>query len=347
LPLAYLVPVLLVRRPTPDPFQQATPDQPVSLPADKGAHFDAQTEWWYYTGHLLTGDGTRYGFELVFFKTYLPGDHAKIGPIPLNALVNPLFPAHFAITDEARGRFQHVYQANFPFPWDGGAAECHQRVWVNGWLAEAKNERHHLVASMDGYAIDLDLSAAKPPVLHGENGVVDMGGTRGGSYYYSYTDLRGAGTLTVDGVAQPVQATAWMDHQWGSWDWGAFQGWDWFSLRLDDGTQVMFSGLRDANQQVMERHQGGSVVGPDGTATPLGPGDFAVEVLERWQSPHTGASYPVRWRVRIPAHGLDVTITPVLLGQEVVSGSLPDYWEGSCTVAGTHTGLCYVEVTGY
>src|SRR5918992_485433 len=40
---------------------------PVEFPRDEGPH-PVPIEWWYFTGHLFTEDGDRYGFEVVVFK---------------------------------------------------------------------------------------------------------------------------------------------------------------------------------------------------------------------------------------------------------------------------------------
>jgi predicted secreted hydrolase len=53
----------------------------VELPRDLYAHREAQTEWWYYTGHMQTASGRRFGFELVFFKRRTDLD--RFGVVPL------------------------------------------------------------------------------------------------------------------------------------------------------------------------------------------------------------------------------------------------------------------------
>src|SRR5215212_1619181 len=80
----------------------------VELPRDLYAHKSAQTEWWYYTGHMQSHSGRRFGFELVFFKRRTDLD--RFGVIPLRLIANPLYLAHFAITDEAKGRFRYEHR---------------------------------------------------------------------------------------------------------------------------------------------------------------------------------------------------------------------------------------------
>src|SRR5215216_580136 len=64
----------------------------VSLPRDLYAHREAQTEWWYYTGHMQTAGGRAFGFELVFFKRRTDLD--RFGVVPLRMFANPLYLAH-------------------------------------------------------------------------------------------------------------------------------------------------------------------------------------------------------------------------------------------------------------
>src|SRR5918997_4869526 len=87
----------------------------VELPRDLYAHREAQTEWWYYTGHLKTDTGRQLGFELVFFKRRTDLD--RFGVVPLRLIANPLYLAHFALTDETgrRFRYDHRKSANSPF----------------------------------------------------------------------------------------------------------------------------------------------------------------------------------------------------------------------------------------
>ena len=44
----------------------------VVLPRDDAPHGGFNTEWWYYSGHLETDGGERYGFHYVVFRFDLP-----------------------------------------------------------------------------------------------------------------------------------------------------------------------------------------------------------------------------------------------------------------------------------
>src|ERR671928_1821838 len=96
----------------PSSLRDGTEQAGVELPRDLYAHAGAQTEWWYYTGHMQADSGRRFGFELVFFKRRTDLD--RFGVIPLRLIGNPLYLAHFAVTDESRGafRYEHRKSAN-------------------------------------------------------------------------------------------------------------------------------------------------------------------------------------------------------------------------------------------
>lgn len=352
--------LFIYRQPTPAEFEVASPIRPVALPCDAAAHDKVRTEWWYYTGFVEAGDGQEYGFELVFFKAFLPPQMQLPGGVPLNFISNPLYFAHFAVSDQAAK--QHVFYSRSSFPrfWEAGAREDRFEVWNGSWRAWSDmqgaedgltcsgGEKHYLRAAAGPYALRLDLAASRPAVLHGldSTGVLAMGQS-GASSYYSFTDLEGLGTLTVDGKREIVRARAWMDHQWGSWAMhGGLAGWDWFGLRLDDGTRLMLFGFRD-EQGGVQVESSGTWIAADGALTHLDAADFEVQALDYWTSTATGARYPVRWQVAVPGKSLDVTVTATFPEQEVATGLGPDYWEGTVAVAGTASGEGFVELTGY
>jgi predicted secreted hydrolase len=340
--------IFIFRHPTPVAFQQATASQPVRFPRDEAAHFEAETEWWYYTGFMTGEDDRRYGFELVFFKVYLPSQVRLGAVLPIKWVSNPIYFAHLAVSDLDAGEHAFYEQASFPQFWAAGAAGDRYQVRNGDWRAWGGVGEHHLRAAAGRYALHLDLRSIKPPALHGAEGVgvVDMG-QAGTSYYYSEPDLGGAGFLDVDGMRQMVLASAWMDHQWGSWQaHGGYDGWDWFSLRLDSGNQAMLFDFRDEGGNV-QPESNGTWIAADGSTTHLDVDGYTLDVLERWTSPDTGATYPIRWHLSVPGHGVDAIVEAAFPEQEMAVKFGPIYWEGAVTVTGTVTGVGFVEMTGY
>jgi predicted secreted hydrolase len=91
----------------------------------------------------------------------------------------------------------------------------------------------------------------------------------------------------------------------------------------------------------------GTWIAADGQTGHLTSSDYNVEVLERWTSPGTGGSYPIRWRVTVPDRGLDILVAATFPEQEMPIRFGPTYWEGTTEVSGSASGVGFVEMTGY
>jgi predicted secreted hydrolase len=308
--------------------------QPITFPADEAPH-DLLTEWWYYTGHLFTPDGGRYGFEYVIFQ-------ARRGAFP------PLYAAHFAITDNPAGAFHYAETTSLSAiqPTDAGF-----NLQLDTWSMRGALGADHLRADMPGYAIDLDAQATKPPALHNTNGYVDFG-PAGGSYYYSRTRMHVTGTLTLGSQPLAVTGEAWMDHQWGNFIAVGAGGWDWFSAQLQSGEDLTISLIRDASGAVVGSY--GTLVDAAGNAQHLDASDFAVSATGAWTSPESGTTYPTGWAIVLPTHGWTLTLTPSMPDQELRTTASTGvvYWEGEVLISGTVSGqpaegFGYVELTGY
>lgn len=307
---------------------------PVAFPRDDGPH-DALTEWWYYTGHLFTEAGDRYGFEFVFFK----GQRGELEG----------YAAHFAVTDNRTGTFRYdqrlVPARGVSRPGEGFD------LTIGDWAMRGADGDDALRAAMPGYAFDLRLESEKPPALHDGDGYIAYGdGTA--SYYYSRTRLSVAGTLTVDGGDAAVTGEAWMDHQWGDFETYEEGGWDWFAVQLEDGTELMLYLIRDPDGEVVLVD--GSYINEGGELTVLEAEDFTIEATDSWTSAATDTTYPSRWTVEYPDQDVSLVLTPSLPDQELDTGRTTGvtYWEGEVTVEGTRggegiDGLGYVELTGY
>jgi len=337
----------------PGVYRQPYPVRPVVMPRDAAAHV-APIEWWYYSGHLEDAQGHRYGFELTFFKAYPPPQLKLVGPIPAYALLDKVFVGHFAVTDVAAGRFASA-QRSTVWGYQGGASTDGFRVYVADWSAQALGspDRQHIQAGGDGYRIDLALTSQKPPALNGDPPGIQSMGPGGTSYYVSHTRMAVTGTLGVDcnflGCRNvEVTGQAWEDHQWGDFQMTGYAGWDWFSVQFHDDTELMLYLIRGEKGGLATA--AGSFVTEDGRTLHLSAGDFRVTPTgDSWTSPVTGAVYPMGWRVEVPGHGVDVTLTPVMKDQEMDTRSTTHitYWEGDVRVTGSKAGVGYVELTNY
>jgi predicted secreted hydrolase len=145
-----------------------------------------------------------------------------------------------------------------------------------------------------------------------------------------------------------------MDHEFGSNQLREYQvGWDWFSVQLDSGMELMLYLIRHRDGRT-DPTSSGTLIRPNGTAEHLPFGDLQVDVLGSWRSRKTGVIYPSGWRLRVPGRALDLTLLPTLADQELTTqkSTLVNYWEGSVKITGTAAGIPtqgrgYVELTGY
>src|SRR5579864_3748873 len=169
-------------------FQPALPGYEFRFPRDHGSHGEYRTEWWYYTGHLQTADGHRYGFEVTFFRVgIVPPDVPSHTRWDLHNLAL----AHFAITDIDRRKFWYAEKLNRESPFTAFAATGYLDVFNESWsVATLADGSWHLVAAEGGHSLDLTLRSRKPPAINGENGIsVKAEGVGYATHYYSMTRL--------------------------------------------------------------------------------------------------------------------------------------------------------------
>lgn len=328
-------------------FQTALPGYEYQFPRDHGSHPDYKTEWWYYTGHLRTDDGHRFGFELTFFRVGIAqGDTTSRWDL------RHLMPAHFAITDVDGKAFRFYEKMNRASAFTANAAVGKLDVFNESWRAMTNRDGSwRLIATEGKDAIDLTLRSNKPPAIHGENGIsVKALGAGYASHYYSMTALEVTGTVN----GKKCTGNAWMDHEFGS---SALrenqQGWDWFSIQLDNETEIMLYVIRtkDGRPDVTSS---GSLITSDGRVVHITRDQMRITPVSRWKSPKSGATYPLGWRIALPPFDVALTLTPLVDDQELVThgSTRVTYWEGAVDVSGSFGGTPvrgdgYVEMTGY
>ena len=192
-----------------------------------------------------------------------------------------------------------------------------------------------------------------PVIIHGENGVSQKAeGAGRASHYISFPRLAASGTIN----ARSVTGAAWMDHEWFTEQLAANEvGWDWFSIQLDNRTELMLFQLRRKDGSI-DPYSSGTFIDARGIAHHLKHEEFTLQPLSYWHK------YPVSWRVHVPSLNIDLTEKPVLEGQELrAKEGGTTYWEGAVDYSGTQSaqaegsvvrdqkirGVGYLEMTGY
>jgi predicted secreted hydrolase len=333
-------------------YQLALPGRILSFPADHFSHPDFKTEWWYYTGHLETESGKRYGYQVTFFRFGVRDRQQQTKEPPL---FTDLYMAHFALSDVAGKKFNFRERINRGYGDKAGAAADRYLVWNEDWKVEGDEKNHRIFVSDRGTTLRLSLKSLKPPVLHGDRGHSQKGEGEGrASYYYSLTRMHTDGELTIDGKKEKVRGLSWMDHEFGSNQLREDQvGWDWFSIQLDNQTELMLYLMRRKDGSV-DPYSSGTLVNANGTTKRLALSDYRVEILDRWKSPKSDAVYPMKWKVTIPTQAIELEIAPAFPEQELITNrsTRVPYWEGAVSIKGSVrskpiTGHGYVEMTGY
>ncbi len=332
-------------------FARAEGIQPFEFPRDFGPHPEYQTEWWYYTGNLDTADGRHFGYQFTIFRRgLLPASQTADRPSAWAA--DQLYFAHFALTDIGGDAFYFEERFERGAAGLAGAQAAPYSVWLADWqVEETAPGVVRLQARGQSGALDLTLTDRKGPILQGQQGYSQKGPEPGNaSYYYSQPRLESAGQIEVNGESFEVSGLSWKDHEFSTSALSPGQiGWDWFSLQLSDGTDLMLYTMRRDDGSI-DAFSHGTLIHPDGRAEYLPFDQYTITVLDTWTSPHSGAVYPAAWQIDLPAYNLSLTLQPWQADQELRLSFI--YWEGAVKISGSHngqplTGNGYVELTGY
>jgi predicted secreted hydrolase len=333
-------------------FARATAPRTFSFPADHGPHPEFRSEWWYFTGNLTAANRRHFGFQLTFFRVALAPDAV---PRESAWATDQAWMAHFTLTDTEGGHFHAAERLGRGALGIAGAQAAPFRVWVDDWNATSRTPADlfplRISTSHGDIAVELELSAMKPLVLQGQQGWDRKGPEPGNaSYYYSFTRLAAQGFVRTRDAHFDVTGTAWMDREWSTSALGPdLAGWDWISLQLSDGRELMLYRLRrkDGGAGGFSK---GALIRADGSRVALSVHEFEIEPRRWWTSPATGVRYPVAWSVEIPSLELSLDIAPRLEEQELDLSVR--YWEGAVLAKGRLnatpiTGQGYLELAGY
>ncbi|MEM6985500.1 MAG: lipocalin-like domain-containing protein [Pseudomonadota bacterium] len=330
-------------------FARADSPRVFSFPADHRAHPAFRNEWWYITGNLAARDGAAYGYQVTLFRNGLrAGEPESTSDFATHAV----WMAHVAVTDVSAQR--HFHASRFARGAGGlaGQTDAPFTVFVGNWTIESldgtPNFPWRLAFDSADFALDLTVAPQKAMALNGDMGLSHKGGEQGNaSYYYSATRLRTEGQVSLAGEAVAVEGLSWLDREWST---SALAdntvGWDWFSLQLDSGVDLMLYQLREADGRAHPASSG-TITHSDGRTEHLTSLAFSLEPTRWWRS-EDGRDYPVAWRVRVPGIQFDALVEARVDAQWMNTAVV--YWEGSVAVtspAGDDLGLGYLEMTGY
>jgi predicted secreted hydrolase len=324
-----------------DGYAAVTPGRSFVFPADHGAHPDFRVEWWYVTANLTDALGAAYGAQWTLFRQALaPGAQEE------GWANQQIWMAHAAVTRADTHRTSETFAR-------GGVGQAGVTAepfvaWIDSWTMRG-TERFNaksvspldVTASGEDFSYALHLESTRPLVLQGDGGYSRKSEREQASYYYSQPFFEVTGQLTTDDKPVTVTGKGWMDREWSSQPLAPEQtGWDWFALHLAGGEKLMLYRMR--------RKDGGSYASgtwilPDATTRQLAPAD--IRIMPKASVEIEGHKLPVEWQVAIPS--LKLAIETVPLNPRAWMGTSFAYWEGPIVLHGSHTGVGYLELTGY
>lgn len=322
-------------------FDAVVPGKTFSFPGDHGPHPGFRIEWWYVTANLVDAKGTAYGAQWTLFRQAV----AAGGP-PEGWANQQIWMGHAAVTRADTHRYAQTF-ARGGIGQAGVEANPFQ-AWIDAWEMRGRDGMNaatiaplDLGASGENFSYALRLDADRPLVLQGDGGYSRKSLREQASYYYSQPYYQVKGSLVIDDRPAEVTGQAWLDREWSSQPLAPDQsGWDWLSLHLATGDKLMLYRMRQTDGQ----HYGsGKWFAHDGSATLLA--TSGITMTPQAFTEIEGRRIPTAWRIAIPTLSLAIDCTP-LNARSWMGTSFP-YWEGPISFGGSHTGLGYLEMTGY
>ena len=267
---------------------------------------------------------------------------------------NQLWMAHAAVTTPDG----HFHEQRFARGGIGQAGvnrierDGYFNAWLDDWEWRSDSAAllpARLVFSVGEHTVELRLQANGELVENGVAGYSQKSAQGQASYYYSQPHIRVQGHVGGPGNRIEVAGQGWLDREWSSQPLAENQqGWDWFSLHLDDGYKLMVYQLRHDDGA---HWLSGNWIDPRGRYR-LIRGDAINLEATRFSPLDTGGEQvrelPLEWDLALAAEGRRWRIRP-LYDDQWMDTSFP-YWEGVVLVEdenGARAGVGYMELTGY
>ena len=335
-------------------YTQVDRDRAITFPQDHLAHPDFRQEWWYLTANLETAQGEKLGLQWTQFRIALTPENSTEIPVdPLTTakasdnewVSKQIYMTHAAVTTtdkhfaEERWSRQHPQLADVstdPFT-----------IKIDNWQWTGTSDTLFpatLAVVGDQFSYQLALGSNAPYQRQGEQGYSEKSADGSvASHYYSQPFIDVAGQITLQGELHQVTGKAWLDREWSSQFLNKAQaGWDWFALRLDDGSTLMLFQLRNQSNTESNFYSGRRMFA-DGNGRNIASNDIALKTSSWHKIDST--RYPTSWQLSIPSENINLEMEA--LNPNAKMPLSIHYWEGPVLISGSHKGEGYMELTGY
>jgi predicted secreted hydrolase len=325
-------------------FERAFSKRKFIFPQDHLPHENFRTEWWYFTGNLIDKKSKiPFSYQLTIFRQALKPPTNKANSL------KQVWMGHLAITDIQDNKFFSYEILEREDLALAGLKNKPIEIFIDDWRIIFKDEKYFLSAKHQDIELDLELEPMKAIVLQGDEGLSQKSAEPGNaSYYYSITRLKTTGQIKIKSNSYDVAGLSWFDREWSTSALAKDQaGWDWFSLQLDNDTEIMIYQLRNKDNSIDDFSSAAIFQGSN--KINLKQKDFVIKVLKYWTSPE-GLNLPAEWQIEIPSRKISLKLSPRINDQ--LHRFNISYWEGSVAIAGSYngkkiSGYGFAELTGY
>ena len=325
-------------------YAQVVSGNEFSFPGDHLSHPDFRQEWWYLTVNLKTEKGQNLGLQWTQFRIALSPEDKDLFT-DNDWATNQLYLAHTALTTESLHVAEEKWSRQHPKLANVQAEPL--TIKLDNWQWQSLNNDlfpASLTVATEDFSYRLSLNSDNPIQLQGEQGYSRKSADgEVASYYYSQPFIQVDGDIELKGEAHKVSGTGWFDREWSSQFLSkSQQGWDWFALKLNDGSALMVFQLRASSIEQLSFLSARRMY-PDGTGRNIA--SSQIEMIPMELQPIDNNFYPVSWQIKIPSEQIDIKVS-ALNAKAKMPLTIP-YWEGPIHFIGSHTGDGYMELTGY
>lgn len=339
--------------------KKADPNYRVTLPADHQSHPQFDIEWWYLTANLADDAGTPYAFQWTLFRFSNRNNNSSwhkgqtyMAHTSLHTPYEHWFEERFAVGGVGNALVALVPDADTEKPgtltlgiddWQWQAMQPDGSLFPATLRASVTTSADATENNVSKQALmRFTLTPTGPFVLQGKEGYsVKSKEGQHASHYYSLPFISISGTVETSEHTTRLTGKAWYDHEWTSTlldDTTA--GWDWMSLHFDNGDKLMAFSMRLNDT---EDYQTGTYINADGSAETLLPAEISLSIEQ--YADVDERKLPLHWQVSVPSKGLDIKV--IASKKQAYNPAVFGYYEGPVVISGSHTGVGFLELTGY
>ena len=370
-------------------------DGPIDLKVHDLPHHSSTTEWWYINSHIKTPEGRAFSLFASFFRKMTnfnketnQAEYAHSITWAILDLKNEKYNVSSLIDKAApkiglkqlregkiikdpllrRAAIELLEKGNVPYPDklmknDSTISFDNLHLDMDGnTYTKLREGKYKLVIHDDeaNVGAEVTITLRKPPIRHGDNGVV-RGVSGEDMFYYFIPRCDIEGFINIEGEKSeidPENSSAWYDHEFGRHpeekdrDLGKKDdvSWNWISGQMNNGYEfTAYELINDITGNNVGKYA--VIIDPKGKQQTFD--EFTLTPYENWTSMRTFNDYPTQWTLEVPAVDLKIKADAAQKQQEFMTViSKPAFWEGRMHIEGTLAGKpikgCgFVERSGF